>query len=243
VLPLRGAGTWQDYVHVPADWAVPIPGTMEDETAAQLYINPVTAWVTSTEVLRLGGSKGRVLVVNAGGSALGRVYAQLAPVLGFRLIAVTRSSRHTAELLRLGAERVIAAADGSLREAVLELTGGRGADAAIDAVGGAAGEELALCVRPGGAFLALGLLSGQPLDWSRVMERRDLNAGLFHLRHWNARVSPAAWHMTFRHVLELAAQGRLSLEPPLRRYPLAAFRDAVRAAESGSGGKIMLTMP
>ncbi|MEK8132212.1 zinc-dependent alcohol dehydrogenase family protein [Paenibacillus filicis] len=241
VLPLRGEGTWQEYVKAPVEWAVPVPAEIDDYSAAQLYINPITAWVTCTELLRLARS-GKTLLVNACGSAIGRIYAQLSQVLGFRLIAVTRSGRHTAELLGLGAEHVICTPTGSLYEAVMDLTRGRGADAAIDAVGGASGEELAMCVRTGGMFLTIGLLSGEPLNWASLLQRNPVHAKLFHLRHWNSQIASPAWHATFRHMMELTGEGRLRLDRPEAIYELSAVHEAVRTAASGSGGKRMLTM-
>ncbi|SDE41157.1 NADPH:quinone reductase [Paenibacillus sp. UNCCL117] len=241
VLPLRGEGTWQQYVRVPADWAVRVPDAVDDDAAAQLYINPLTAWVTCTEELRLSGT-GMTVLVNAGGSALGRVYAQLSQALGFRLIAVTRSARHTADLLRLGADQVIDTSACKLHDAVNELTGGRGADAAVDSIGGRAGLELAGCLRPGGGFLSLGLLSGEPIDWPELVRTTQADARLFHLRHWNRQVPVQAWQETFGQLLDLAAAGGLGFKSPAARYRLAEIHQAVQAAEAGAEGKIMLTI-
>src|SRR5699024_2063214 len=102
VLPLRGEGTWQQYVRASVDWAVVIPDTIDNITAAQMYINPLTALVDCTEVLQL--KRDDVLVVNACGSSIGRIIAQLVKVIGFRLIAVTRNDHHTTDLLNLGAD-------------------------------------------------------------------------------------------------------------------------------------------
>ncbi len=72
VLPLRGEGTWQEYVKTSADFVIPIPDTIDDFTAAQMYINPLTAWVTCTETLNL--KRNDVLLVNACGSAIGHLF-------------------------------------------------------------------------------------------------------------------------------------------------------------------------
>src|SRR5699024_12403449 len=48
-LPLRGEGTWQEYVQSPVKYAVPVPDSIDDFTAAQMYINPLTAWIICTE--------------------------------------------------------------------------------------------------------------------------------------------------------------------------------------------------
>ena len=116
----------------------------------QMYINPITAFVTCSEVLNLQSND--VLLVNACGSAIGHLYAQLAKLLGYQLIAVTRSNQHTEELLQLGAPFVIDTSHMPLYETVMALTNGRGADATIDSIGGEAGNQLAFCVKPEGIF-------------------------------------------------------------------------------------------
>ncbi len=240
VLPLRGEGTWQEVVTAPADWVVPVPDEIDDETAAQLYINPVTAWIICTEVLRLG--QGDVLVVNACGSAIGRLFAQLAKVIGFRLIAVTRDDQHTQELLALGASTVIRTNESQLAPTVLELTNGKGAHAAIDSIGGAAGTALAFCVRPKGHFLTLGLLSGKQVDWARISRETQANVKLFHLRHWNQQVSVQVWHETFHQLISMIVNGSWRLMTPSASFRLQDVREAVQAAASAGGksGKILL---
>jgi len=93
VLPLRGEGTWQEYVKTSSELAVSIPNDMDDFTASQMYINPITAWVVCTEVLKLKGDD--VLLVNACGSSIGHIFVQLSKILGFRLVAVTRNNNYT----------------------------------------------------------------------------------------------------------------------------------------------------
>ncbi|OBZ15707.1 alcohol dehydrogenase [Bacillus sp. FJAT-27264] len=241
VLPLRGEGTWQEYVTAPAEWAVPVPDEMDDYTAAQLYINPVTAWVICTEILKLG--PGDTLVVNAAGSALGRILAQFSKMLGFRLIAVTRNNYYTDELLRLGASHVIDTATSPLYDTVMELTKGEGATAAIDSIGGPSGMELSMCLRRGGTFVTLGLLSGIPLNGAELSRRGSIDVKLFHLRHWNQQVSVQTWQSTFNAIISTIMEGQLSLMTPAACYPLTEIREAVHAATSPGRnmGKIMLS--
>lgn len=65
---------------------------------------------------------------------------------------MTRNSKHTEELLQLGAHHVIDTSTAPLYETVMTLTNGRGADAAIDSIGGPDGNELAFSLRPNGHF-------------------------------------------------------------------------------------------
>lgn len=241
VLPLRGEGTWQEFVTSPADFAILVPNSISDLTAAQLYINPLTAWITCTEKLRL--KPGDTLLVNACGSAIGRIYAQLSRILGFQLIAVTRNDMYTKELLELGASHVINTSETVLHHALMEITNGYGVTAAIDSVGGPDGIALANCVKPHGILLTIGLLSGIPVNWSDVLKKTNVQVKLFHLRNWNQRVSVHSWQATFKHLFGLVQNDSLKLMKSEFQYDLMDVKEAVRAVNSSASnkGKIFLT--
>lgn len=241
VLPLRGEGTWQEFVKTSAALAVPIPDSIEDYIAAQLYINPITAWLACTEVLNLRADD--VLLVNACGSSIGRLFAQLSKIIGFRLIAVTRNNTYTEELLRLGASFVINENETSLHQTVMELTNGIGANAAIDSIGGKPGTDLAFCIRPNGTFLTIGLLSGTSVNWAEITQKAKVNGKMFHLRHWNQQVSVHTWQETFNHLKSLIMDKKLKFMTSASHYDLLEVHEAVRVVESSRGnkGKILLT--
>ncbi|WP_313798919.1 zinc-dependent alcohol dehydrogenase family protein [Cytobacillus sp.] len=241
VLPLRGEGTWQEYVKTSLEFAVAIPDSMDDFTAAQMYINPITAWVVCTEILKLGQDD--ILLVNACGSAIGHIFAQLSKVFGFRLIAVTRNNTYTKDLLHLGASYVIDTSAFPLHETVMELTNGEGADAAIDSVGGSSGNELAFCVHPNGNFLTIGLLSGIQVNWADIVNKAKVNANMFHLRNWNKDVSADKWQETFHRLIRLIQDKQLSLMRKDSHYDLSNIKKAIAAVESSktAKGKVFLT--
>ncbi|WP_242144755.1 MULTISPECIES: zinc-dependent alcohol dehydrogenase family protein [unclassified Bacillus cereus group] len=241
VLPLRGEGTWQEFVKTSADFAIPIPDSMHDFTAAQMYINPITAWVTCTEILKL--KLNDVLLVNACGSSIGHLFAQLSQILGFRLIAVTRNKKYTKALLHLGASYVIDTSTASLYESVMELTNGMGADAAIDSIGGSDGNELAFCLHPNGNFLTIGLLSGIQVNWVDIINKARVNANMFHLRNWNKNVSVHKWQETFHRLIHLVEGKKLRFMTVDSTYDLTDVIKAVDTVESlkKTKGKVFLT--
>ncbi|MDQ0857837.1 zinc-dependent alcohol dehydrogenase family protein [Bacillus sp. V2I10] len=241
VLPLRGEGTWQELVKSSAEFAVPIPDSIDDFTASQMYINPITAWVTCTEFLKL--RRNDVLLVNACGSSIGHIFAQLSKILGFRLIAVTRNNKYTDDLLHLGASYVIDTSYVSLYETVMELTNGIGADAAIDSVGGSSGNDLAFCVHPNGNFLTIGLLSGIQVNWADIVNTAKVNANMFHLRNWNKNVSVNKWQETFSRLIRLIDEQKLSLMMADSKYDLSNIKTAIDVVESSkeTKGKVFLT--
>lgn len=235
VLPLRGQGTWQEYVKAPAEFTITIPNSIDDFTASQMYINPITAWIVCTEVLKLRPND--VLLVNACGSSIGHIFVQLSKVLGFRLIAVTRNNIYTEELLKLGASYVINTAENQLQATVMELTNGNGANAAVDSIGGSSGNDLAFCVRPNGNFLTIGLLSGIQVNWANIVKKAKVNAHLFHLRNWNKNVSIDKWQETFNHLITLINEDQLRLMKMGSHYDLLKVKEAVSIIESSKKGK------
>ncbi|UVI32866.1 zinc-dependent alcohol dehydrogenase family protein [Paenibacillus spongiae] len=240
VLPLRGEGTWQELVAAPAQWAVAVPSSIEDDAACQLYINPLTAWVLCAEVMALQAKD--VVIVNAGGSSFGRIFAQLSSNFGFKLIALTRSDVHTKDLLSLGAFSVVNTSDTKVYQAIMELTGGRGASAAVDCIGGDEGVALLRSVRPGGMLVSIGLLSGKPVNLARQALGTGVNIKLFHLRNWLQTVSAEEWQGAFRAIIQLTEREQLRLMNIRGRYPLHDVVKAMHAAvSSSSGGKIVLT--
>ena len=232
VLPLQSEGTWQEFVRVNQQFAVPVLPEIEDVTAAQLYINPLTAWLICIQLLHL--SKNQVLVLNAAGSAIGRIFTQLSQILGFRFIGIVRNDDATADLLNLGAEQVI----NSSSEDVASLLRKIGVDAAIDCIGGSEGTLLAQAVQENGKFHTLGLLSGRQIDWQTVSQL-PIEVGLFHLRYWNEKLSATEFQTTMLKIQELVRSEQLLIENPIEIFDFEDFQTALVRNENFKG-KILL---
>ncbi|WP_282935267.1 zinc-dependent alcohol dehydrogenase family protein [Paenibacillus sp. RC67] len=240
VLALRGEGTWQEYVRVPAELAVCVPEAIPNDTASQLYINPITAWLVCKQFL--AAERGDYVLINACGSSIGRIFTQLSKVFGYQVIAVTRNHLHTEELLLLGAAHVINTSETHLHKAVMEITKGRGASVGIDSIGGSAAEVLAQCICIGGTVVSIGLLSGIPVNWTHVAKQTGVNPVMYWLRHWVERASVQEWHEPFLNIMELIQQGQLHLDSPGSRFDLSGVLEAVSAATAyGKSGKTLLT--
>lgn len=239
VIPLGVPGTWQEFLVVPAAQIIPVPDAVSDQTAAQFVVNPLTAWVMTTEELQL--QKDEWLLQTAAGSTLGRIVLQLARERGFRTINVVRRREQAEELKTLGADEIICTADESITERVMQITGGRGVRAAIDAVGGKAGSEAARVLGRGGVMLVYGLLSGEPLrlDAGRMIFTEATVRG-FWLSEWFRRTPPARLQTVTGEMLALMAAGRL-IPPVEAEYELQNVIEAVAHAERpGRSGKVLL---
>lgn len=209
ILPLQGEGTWQEEVICDLEQAFFVPEGLGDLSASQLYINPLTAYLLCTEVFHLG--KGKTLAVNAGGSAIGKLFAQFSKIFDFDYIAICRDKYHDEELLTLGASEV------------RQNLAGLAVDAAIDCVGGQAGTDLAACVKAGGQFQTLGLLSGEQIDWERVSQL-PIEVGIFHLRHW---ILDGKWQEQLMTIAQLVLEGRLAINRNVEIFSFTEFKSAL----------------
>lgn len=239
VLPLQGEGTWQQFILSPAEFAVPIPDWMSDIAAAQLYINPLTAWVICRYQFTI--QAGETLIINAAGSAIGRLFAQLSRILGFKLIAVVRNIKHRQTLLELGATAVIED-DREMVAKVKRLTDGKGADYAVDLVGAESGTRLAFALKTHGRFMALGLFSGRQANWAEISQNLTVQAEMFHLRLWNNNVGSEQWRKEFARLIELVGSKQLILSQQGDIFDLADFQAAIEAStQSGRINKVFLS--
>lgn len=125
--PARGTAAGK--VVLGEGWALPLPETFSFEEGACLGVPAFTAWLA---VLADGPVTGDTLLIHGGGGAVGRVAVELAAWNGARVIA-TAGSEHGRETARAkGAQLVLDRHRDDITQAVLDLTGGRGAARIVD---------------------------------------------------------------------------------------------------------------
>jgi threonine dehydrogenase-like Zn-dependent dehydrogenase len=154
--------------------------------------------------------------------------------------------------LALGAGRVLAAdpvagrralasdsgavpIEGPTVEAVLDATGGRGADAVIDAVASdvTLGDALT-CVRPGGTVSVVGVHDLEPYPLPVLM-------GLF--RSVTLRMTTAPVHATWKTLVPLVVNGRLRTDGIFtHRFALSEAPQAYAAAAARSAECVKVMM-
>ena len=239
VIPLGVAGTWAEFVVAPAERVIPVPDSVDDRTAAQFVVNPLTAWIMTVE--ELGLRPGEWLLQTAAGSTLGRVVLQIAKQRGFKTINVVRRREQGKELKALGADEVICTDEEEIAERVREITGKAGLLKAIDAVGGETGGAVAGALGRGGVLLVYGLLSGRPipLDGGRMIFTSSTVRG-FWLGEWMRSAPPERQQSVTGNMLR--AMATREIVPPVEaEYPLSEVHAAVaHSTRPGRSGKVLL---
>lgn len=241
VVKLGEAPTWQEHVVLPADDVLPVPDDLSDEAAAQLFVNPLTAWLLLRAVPDL--APGDVLVQTAGASAVARVATELAVRQGARVVVLVRRPDHLDRLRRLGAEPVVADADTKeTRAALRETVGEGGARAVFDPVAGDTGALALSALGESGTHIVYGALSGDPLPVApgSLIYGAATVRGVWRTQ-WFARTPRAESRAALAELAALAASGAFTL-PVEATVDLAEGAAAARTATaSGRWGKVLLT--
>ena len=155
----HGSG-YAEQVLVPADRVVGVPDGVDDEVAAAVMLQGLTAQYLTSSTYAVG--PGDVVLVHAVAGGVGLLLTQVASARGARVIATTSTPEKGALAVAAGAADVVLYTDADVREEVRRLTGGEGVHAVYDGVGRATFEAGLDCLRPRGTMVLFGASSGAP---------------------------------------------------------------------------------
>lgn len=151
-------GTYATHARVPADMVVPVPDGVDDETAAAIMLQGMTAQYLceSTYAAQAGDDA----LVHAGAGGVGLLLTQMLVHKGARVLTTT-STDQKAELSRgAGASEVIDYTREDVAARVRELTDGQGVHVVYDGVGASTFEASLDSLRPRGTLALFGASSG-----------------------------------------------------------------------------------
>ena len=205
-----------------------IPEGVDDEAALLLTDNLGTGWAGAQRADIPPG--GTVAVIGLGAVGLCAVRSALALGAG-QVLAVDPVQGRRDRAAASGAIPV----EGPTVEAILEATGGRGADSVIDAVAlDATLDDAIASVRAGGTVSVIGVHDLQPYPLPVLM-------GLF--RSLTVRMTTAPVHRTWPELVPLIQDGSLSTADIFtHEFPLDDAADAYAAVAARSADCVKLLM-
>jgi NADPH2:quinone reductase len=230
--------SYAELVVVPASRALPVPGDVDDETAAALPLQGMTAHylITSTYPVQPGDT----VLVHAAAGGVGLLLVQLAKARGARVIG-TVSTKEKEKLAReVGADEIIRYTEQEIATEVRRLTDGIGVAAVYDGVGASTFDASLASLRRRGVLVLFGASSGPvpPVDPQRLN-----SAGSLYLTRPNLGdyvTTRAELMLRTTELFEAVRAGQLSVRIG-GRYPLA---EAARAHEDlhsrRTTGKLLL---
>lgn len=150
-------GVYGEVAIVPVDAVAEYPASLTPEEGTSIWMQYLTAYGALVHYGKV--TKGDFVLITAASSSVGIAAIEIVKAEGAVSIATTRTSAKKDELLKLGADFVIATEEEDLVARVKEITGGKGARVIFDPIGGPGLEKLAEVAAASGTIFEYGALA------------------------------------------------------------------------------------
>ncbi|MCX4679061.1 quinone oxidoreductase [Streptomyces sp. NBC_01433] len=227
-------GSYAEQLAIPAASLIKVPDDVDDETAAAVMMQGLTASHLTKATYAV--KPGDVAVVHAAAGGVGLMLTQMIKARGATVIGLV-SQEKAAVAQEAGADHVLVSTGGGFEQQVRELTGGEGAHVVYDGGGPATLRSSHLALRTHGVHAYYGVLMGDMLLNPRDMPNSIL---MFyptvgdHVRTRDALVRHTG------EIFDLIRTGRVTARIGAH-YPLMDAAGAHADIESrGTTGKLLL---
>ncbi len=153
-------GAYSSLRTMAAERVLRLPEGVGSEEAAAVLFKGLTAHYLLDDLARAG--PGRTVLVHSAAGGVGQILARWGTARGARMIGVVSSAAKAAAATAAGCSEVIVAGREDIAATARELTGGRGVDVVLDAVGRDTFDASLSSLRPCGLMVTYGAASGPP---------------------------------------------------------------------------------
>jgi NADPH2:quinone reductase len=214
-----------------------LPDNVSFTAGAGLLFNDLTVYFALTVRGRL--HEGETVLVHGAAGGIGTSALRLAPVLGASRVIAVVSTEDKADIARAAGATDVVLAEG-FKDAVKELTEGRGVDVVVDPVGGDRFTDSLRSLAPGGRLLVIGFTGGEipTVKVNRLLLNNVDVVGV----GWGAWAGkhPGALTEQWSELEKLLASGKLPPPEPVV-YPLDEAAAAIASLENRTAkGKVVL---
>ena len=238
VIAFAGHGGLAERCAVDAYRIMPLPSGMSFEQGAAFMLTYGTCIHALKDVAQL--QPGETLAVLGAGGGVGLAAVDIAKAIGARVIAAASSKAKLELAQQHGADTLLDYASEDLRQRLMELTDGKGADVVLDPVGGVYAEAALRATAWRGRYLVVGFAAGDipriPLNLALLKERQILGV------YWGEAVqrNPRQHAANVRQLLQWFVAGsvrpEITEQVGLEQATQAIFRLSQREAK----GKIVV---
>lgn len=230
-------GAMAETVELTPERVFPLPDNVSFEAGAGLLFNDLTVYFALTVRARLAA--GESVLVHGAAGGIGTSTLRLAPALGAGRVIAVVSTQDKVEIARAAGATDVVLADG-FKDAVAELTGGKGVDIVMDPVGGDRFTDSLRSLAPGGRLLVVGFTGGEipTVKVNRLLLNNVDVVGV----GWGAWTMshPGALAEQWDGLAALLTSGALAAPQP-EVYPLESAAAAVASLENRTAkGKVVV---
>ncbi|MEE4146764.1 MAG: NADPH:quinone oxidoreductase family protein [Halieaceae bacterium] len=240
VISAAGTGAFCERIVANENAVFPMPQGLSFEQAAGVSITYFTSYYALKQRANL--QPGETLLVLGAAGGVGTTAIELGKLMGARVIAAASSEEKLELCRKLGADEVINYSTTSVKDAVKELTGGKGVDVVYDPVGGDYAEPAIRSMAWNGRYLVIGFASGPipKIPLNLTLLKGCSIVGVF----WGRFTSeePRVHLQNIAELWDLFAKGKLN--PVVTDvFPLEKYEDAYNCMiERRARGKVIITM-
>ena len=229
-LGIRRPGTHARFVALPETWLSRKPDRLTMTEAAAIGRSHLAAWETVINAMDL--EPGETILITGGAGMVGQAATAIARWRGAEPIV---ADRHRPD----GVEHFIDTGSSDLREAVLELTDGRGADAVLDTIGGPLFQAALRSLRFDGRMVGIFSAPEPRVDFplAEIYNRQLHLTGLASVFMDGAHVA-----RVFDQLRALFDRGAL-VPPAVKTWPLENGAEAYQTVLDGSAGIKQVLLP
>jgi NADPH2:quinone reductase len=240
VISAGSSGAFCQQIAVNEAGVFPMPDGLSFEQAAGVSITYFTSYYALKQRANL--QPGETLLVLGAAGGVGTSAIELGKHMGAKVIAAASTDEKLELCRKLGADELINYSKVSLKDAIKELTGGKGVDVVYDPVGGDYAEPAIRGMAWNGRYLVIGFASGPipKIPLNLTLLKGCSIVGVFWGRftveepHVNLQNVEALW--------KLFASGKI--RPVVTdSFPIEQYQDAFNCMiERRARGKVIITM-
>lgn len=231
-------GSYSERHLVTSGAAIPLPEGIDEDVAAALLLQGITAHYLATDTFPL--SAGDICLIHAGAGGVGLLLTQIAKGRGAEVVTTVGTEEKAALSEQAGADLVVRYTETDFKEAIEEEFGPNSLDVVYDGVGATTFEKGLDLLRPRGMMVAFGNASGPPPPISPLILSQK--GSLFLTRPTMAHYTQTRDELLGRagSLFDLVRAGLLQVRIGMR-FPLADAAEAHRALEGRhTTGKVLL---
>jgi NADPH:quinone reductase len=229
-------GSYATRIAIPADSLVAVPDHIDDQSAAAIMMQGLTAKHFATDFYNT--QAGDIAFVHASAGGVGLLLTQITKLYGGRVIGRVSSEDKVDASKAAGADHVIVDKEGEFVKQALRLTDGEGVHVVYDGSGPSTFQGSLDVLRRSGTLCWYGPVLGGPgvLDIMSLPKSIKIGYGVYH----NLIYTPALLRRHATELFDWITESKLKLNVS-RVYPLAEAAQAhVDMASRTTTGKLLL---
>jgi NADPH:quinone reductase len=235
-LGLTRDGAHAQFLAMPVDALASRPPHLPAEGAAVIGTPMLTAWSAVSDLAKT--QAGEWVIISGAAGSVGITAVQIVKALRAHAIALVLSTDDVSDLESVGVAAIVRSDKDDLAAVTRELTNGKGANVALNAVGAPIYASLVDALGKGGRMVIFSAIAGKDvtLDLFTFYRKRLTFYGLD-----TAALTLEEVAAVLERVNPYVESGAIQPPPIAERYPLERAREAYARVKNGATGKVLIT--